>query len=120
MEVKEIAKRLNITEDQAVQVKGVIKGEIDPLSFSNVKKWVNQCYNMPSKTELKLEALNQILEGYGVEYIEHKEDSFPDVYGISYINLGDTYINTVLFDRASNKWRYCSWGDIVETSEDYI
>jgi len=121
MEVKKIAEKLNISLIQAEQIKGIIKGTIDPLSFKSVQDWGNQCYSLPSMIELKLAAINEVLEGFGVEYIESTSDSYVDSYGLSYINLGDTYTNTVIFDHSCNKFRFCSWGDIVESSmEEYV
>lgn len=121
MLVETIAKRLNITVEQAATIKGIIKGNIDPEGFKSVQSWVAQCYNKPSKLELKLEAINEVLEGFGIEYIESSNDDFNDSQGLSYVNLGDTYVNTVIFDHSDNTWNYCSWGDIVEENqENYI
>lgn len=120
MKIEKIAEKLNITIEQAQKIKGIIEGTIDPLTFDSVKKWVDQCYNMPSKLELKLEAINEILEGYGVEYIESTSDNFDSPEGLSYINLGDTYTPTVIFDHGSNKFKYCSYGDIIESEANYI
>ena len=119
--IETITKILNITIEQAIQVKGVIEGNIDPLSFESVTRWVGRCYNMPSKFELKLEALNEIIEGYGIEYIQHKDDTFTDPQGLTYVNLGDTYANTIIFDHSCNSFKLCSFGDIVESdTESYI
>ena len=120
MDAIKLSKRLNITNLQALRVLSVIRGKTTPLRYKSVRSWVDQCYNMPNKVELKLCALNEIIEGYGVEYIEHKDDSFHEVYGLDYVNLGDTYTNTVMFDHFSNKWRYRSYGDIVGARKNYI
>lgn len=120
MNIKKIAEKLNITIEQATKVKGIVTGTLDPLTFESVKKWVNQCHNMPSKLELKLESINEILEGYGVEYIESIDDSFNNMQGLSYVNLGDTYINTVIFDHGNNVFKYCSYGDIIESEANCI
>jgi hypothetical protein len=120
MKIEKIAETLDVTIEQATKIKGIVNGTIDPLTFNSVKKWVDQCYNMPSKLELKLEAINEILEGYGVEYIESIDDTFNDMQGLSYVNLGDTYINTVIYDHSSNVFKYCSYGDIIESEANYI
>jgi hypothetical protein len=67
---------------------------------------------------LKLEAINEILEGFGVEYIESVDDSCHKAQGLSYINLGDTYTFTVVFDHATNIWHYNDYGTLVEESLD--
>jgi hypothetical protein len=117
MNIEKIAELLETTSDQARKVKGVIIGAIDPLTFNSVQSWVNQCYHMPNKIELKLAAINEILEGFGVEYIESIDDSCDDPQGLSYINLGDTYTTTVVYDHAVNKFSYIDWGTVVEQNE---
>jgi hypothetical protein len=113
-----LAELLRIDIEQAAQVRGIIKGELNPQDYKSVQSWVSQCYNMPSKLELKLCAINEIIGGYGVEYINHVDDSLNDVLGIDYINLGDTYTTTVCYDHDLSKFVYTSWGDIVEGSPD--
>jgi hypothetical protein len=54
MEVNKIAERLNISLEQAQQIKGIIKGDIDPTTVKSVQNWTSQCYNMPNRIELKL------------------------------------------------------------------
>lgn len=51
------------------------------------------------------EALD-ILDGYGIEYIQHKDMS------IAYVNMGDSYATTIL--RVNGKIRIGDWGSIVE------
>lgn len=116
MNIENIAKRLNISLEQATKVKGIINGSINPMEYA--ESWVNQCYNMPSKVELKLEALNTILEGFGVEYIESVDDSYNEAEGLSYVNLGDTYTATVVFDHSTNTWHYTDYGTLIEESLD--
>jgi hypothetical protein len=117
--VEQIAERLNITIEQATAIKGIIKGTIDPTTVKSVQNWISQCYNMPYKVELKLCAINDILEGFGVEYISSVNDDYSEVYGLDYVNLGDTYTPTVIFDHNSRKWRFTSWGDIVESNQNF-
>jgi hypothetical protein len=54
----------------------------------------------------RLGAANVILEGYGVEYIEHRGK------GIHYVNMGDSYATTIM--RVDGKLRIGDWGSIVE------
>jgi hypothetical protein len=114
MTPKEIADKLNITSVQALTIQKVIRDQIDPLNFKSVQTWTNQCYNKPSIIELKLVAINEIIEGFGLEYIEHRDDTFRDTLGISYVNLGDSYINTVCYDHSLDEFVYASIGDIIE------
>jgi hypothetical protein len=65
---------------------------------------------MPSKHELIMHAANQIMMGYGVEYIPAGHNAKSPA--IEYINLGDTYITTLMYINGS--YKVCSWGDIAE------
>ena len=31
-----------------------------------------------------------------------------------YVNMGDTYVPTIIYDTLKELWYCCSWGDIVE------
>jgi len=69
-----------------------------------------------------LTAADEILQkaglSHGVEYIGHSDDSQHEVWGIEYVNMGDTYRVTLLFDHYRNQFDVCSWGDIVETAAE--
>lgn len=54
--------------------------------------------------------------GFGVEYIPSKQDTPYEMRGISYVNMGDPYIRTILIDhgRKGHPALVTSWGDYVE------
>lgn len=101
-------------EDTADKVLDIISGRTDPMTYSDVEEWVRSCWHEPEKIDKKLCAINQILGGYGVEAIFGDSYTEPDM---DYINLGDTYTTTIVFDRLKWKWRVMSWGDWVEEAE---
>lgn len=84
------------------------------LDHPAVKQWTDQCYNCPTLLERRLVALNAESDGFGVEYISHKDDRFNYQRGLSYINQGDTYTTTIVFDHYSHNWRVIDWGSIIE------
>jgi hypothetical protein len=110
---EQIANCLNITLEQANLVRGIFDNKIDPMSIKDCYSWVNSCYNEPSNREKKLCALNSIIGGYGVEAIQEAGNyhESPCVY----INMGDTYTNTICF--YEGQYHYTSWGDAVEYLE---
>jgi hypothetical protein len=113
----QISKLLNVSELIASEIKQIIKNEIPVTNYKAVNNWVNQCYNKPSNKELKLCAVNEVLRGYGTESISHEAIYINSYYGnivASYVNFGDTYINTVLLDHDSGKFTIMSWGDYYE------
>jgi hypothetical protein len=66
-----------------------------------------------------LRAMDNAIDTYGVEYIPSHQDSLTDsryVYGLEYLNTGDPYIPTVIYDWGTGSWKIEAWGDIVERS----
>lgn len=112
MDIKKIAERLDIPIESAIIIKGIIAGTISPKQFPGAIKYAEECYTPPSHLELKLYAINDILNGCGVESIQDNN------INIHYVNLGDTYTTTILYDNNCNIFRYCSWGDFLEENEE--
>ena len=97
-------------------VRGLMDGTIDPESFASVERWVSECYRRPSRVELALCAIDEVIDGFGVEGI-------PDDYSapagslmnkwdsqasISYVNRGDSYTPTIIHN--GRRWMI---GDIA-------
>ncbi len=63
-----------------------------------------------------LDIINGLLHGYGVEAIRGTHHVGPYYLDINllYVNLGDTYVPTVLFDTLNHNFLIGSWGDFVE------
>lgn len=112
--IKHIAEALNISVDRAALVRGLFDGKISPNAFRSVDSWVRQCYNPPSYHDRKMMAFNEILEGYGGEAIFGDDPYHPD---IEYVNMGDTYIMTILYNRIDGRYRITNWGDELEAME---
>ena len=95
--------------EKADTILGLIRGTIDPDSFKTVSEWVRQCYHAPGRHDRVALALNEVIEGFGVEAL------IPDgaVHAVAeYINVGDTYDTTLV--HTGRGWRVTSWGDYVE------
>jgi hypothetical protein len=100
----------------------IMRGRIDPLShprrFPNTCKWIGACYNTPRRSEIKLSALDELLRTYGVEPINDENTFVDSYYGsiiASYLNVGETYMPTILLDHVHSRWRLTSWGDFYES-----
>lgn len=92
------------------KVLAIIHGTLDPETVPATADWVRQCYHRPRVHELKMHALNVLLEGHGVEGISTRSGR-----GIaSYVNMGDTYNATILHHK---DYVITTWGDFVETYE---
>lgn len=117
---QEICNLLNIELKQATELKKIVRCKDTEYlinHYKSVYSWVKQCYNLPRLNELKTCAINEVLQGYGIESITCDYlyiDSYHQNVCATYINLGDTYINTVLLDNESAKFLINSWGNYYE------
>jgi len=106
--------------DRAYEIIDLVSGYGDPEIYDSVRFWVHQCYHKPSHDEMVMCALNEILEGYGVEAIR-EEDAWVDNFHMDivavYVNMGDSYTATILLDHEENEYFVTSYGDWVESRE---
>lgn len=92
----------------AKKVRGLMDGSIDPCTIEATHKWYIDCDGRPTTKDLKLHAINEVLECYGVEYIEEGK------LRISYCNTGDSYTSTICYNWNTQRFFIGSWGDLVE------
>jgi hypothetical protein len=76
-------------------------------------------YRSRDREDAALKIMDIAMETHGVEYIKSHQDDYHDAYGISYLNTGDTYAGTILYDHADGTWRLGTWGDEVEHDDTY-
>lgn len=67
----------------------------------------------------KLYMLNRLLGMHGVESIPSRKDSHSSFKGIEYVNTGDSYRTTIMYDFGRASWLVRSWGDVVESSKRF-
>lgn len=105
----------HLDDDQSKLVADLMNGEIviDPYNVENrfpkTQHWCNQCYNPPSQNELVMAALDDVLDGFGVEAIFDPDDS-SNLIG-TYVNQGDTYNATVVYDMDNDTYCLSTLGD---------
>ena len=112
--------RAHWDEETAAALRGVLTGQIDPETFDPVERWIRECFNPPSETELKLAACDAILGTYGTEPIRvegaHVDNYHFDIVA-TYCNTGDSYAATILYDSERDEFYVTSYGDWIETAE---
>lgn len=57
-----------------------------------------------------LRRADEALNGHGVEYLTPSDGG----NGVDYVNMGETYAPTLMFDYKTNRFVVSSWGDLVE------
>jgi len=96
------------------ELRELLEGKRKTRSYKSVQSLERQCYHPPRYQERMETALNEVLEGFGAEAIFGDSCTQPDAV---YINMGETYAATLLFDYARGRWLVTSWGDWVEAQE---
>jgi hypothetical protein len=110
---------------QLSRVKETLKGNLEKeygdtweTQARKITAIINERPDGYNAIDTKLDKINDILCGYGVEDIRGPwvNNYFCDI-NLLYVNMGDTYIPTIIYDTLKERWYCCSWGDIVETQE---
>ena len=101
---------LALEDQEQVQLQKLIEGQLDPETFRSVREWIRQCYHRPSDLAQVMLACNELLEGSGVE--THGDCQ------LSYVNMGDMYITTVIRDHLKEIWFITTLGDVLESDRD--
>lgn len=112
---QEIKDQLAVDADTAQKLYDLLDGRLNPKRFTSVQNWIKDCCHGPSKSELILEAANELLDGSGIETVFGNHGMDPV---LSYVNMGDTYTPTLIFDHDKNEWIVSSWGAILEEVSD--
>lgn len=90
----------------AKQIRGILDGSIDPYTLvPDLDKWIP--YG-PSEVDIKLTVINLLTKCHGVEYIH---DGKVRIY---YVNTGESYTNTIIYDSYKQRYIIVSYGDFVE------
>lgn len=101
--------------DAATRLRAVLTGARDPQEASEAcAAWVRECYHTPRVREQIEKACDEIIGGYGTEAIWGASRETPLAV---YVNTGDTYNTTLLFNYASDTVRVTTVGDFVEAYE---
>ena len=67
-----------------------------------------------ASVEHVLRAASRMMDGFDVVYINSRNDTMRTPDGIDFVNMGDTYDLTLVYDHNKGKYVVTSWGDIVE------
>ena len=122
--IEHAIKNLNLlmaTPELIETVNYILNGTIEPRTFSMVQEWLDACFHNPSSDELKMEAINQVLEGYGIESVrtsKWQNGHWCDIL-CTYVNMGDANLPTVIHHR-KHGYMVASIGDVIEKNKHVI
>lgn len=119
----------DLDRKQAKLIRAFAKAEDDPEELEELvekvpetERYVRSLYSSPYRSGIwrvtvALHAINEIVGGYGVEGLgPGRSGDFALPY--EYINMGDTYITTLIYDRDKDRLFIGDWGSIVEAKGD--
>jgi len=105
-----------MSQKDALTIVRLVNGTLDAVDFQAGYRRVSECYHQPSDTDVILHVINSIAGGYGVEGSPYEVDAMYDGEFISYVNMGDPYYTTILFNPRTNRFELSNWGSVYETS----
>ena len=99
------------------ELRKLIEGDgVYPTSYRSVTNLEGGCFNSPSYSHMLLTAINEIIEGHGIEQIIPKDEDRHPSY--DYINMGDCYNETILL-RSDGRLIVSSVGAVAEAHMDW-
>lgn len=89
--------------------------EVWPERFPKSKRWLAECYNVPTTPELRMAMLDDLCDTHGVEAIMHPRQGYTSEPFATYLNTGDGYDATIV-RYATGSYRITSWAAVVESN----
>ena len=115
--IEKIMSLLDVDRQTAKRIRGIVKKTIDPEDetlFPKTYKWSQSCYSAPTTGALEMHALNELLNGFGVEGLGKGDDDYGYTPPFEFINLGDPYNTTIIRNNRSGTYFISTWGDVAE------
>ena len=98
------------------ELRNVIDGTVNPAKCDSVIELCMRAYRHPTYSHMLLTAINEIIEGHGIEQIIPKDEGRHPSY--DYINMGDCYNETILL-RSDGRLIVSSVGAIAEAHMEW-
>jgi len=103
----------NLPRRNALAIRDIVKGYLNPREIPEVEHCFRGFHHDPDRVYAKLIALNFYLDGHGVEAIREEKSGLGKVVA-EYVNTGDTYNTTILYNVKSQNFYVTTMGDFVE------
>lgn len=125
---KSLQTTFGITKKDAKLIRAFAKAEDDPEKLEDLvekvpatEAYVRSLYSSPYRSGIwrvtvALHVINELVGGYGVEGLgPGRSGDYAPPY--EYINMGDTYATTLIYDRDKDELFIGTWGGVVEEEE---
>lgn len=88
--------------------------DVTPAKLRELRKALEQWRDRTGVRSFEvLNLADELLDGHGVEQLQSENERAE----ATYVNMGDTYAATLLYDHAKVSFRVIDWGTYVETEE---
>jgi hypothetical protein len=95
------------------------EGHDAPRESARIARMIAGVRGDADRADKVLEEVNRLVDGHGVEAIRD-EQVYDNYYGdvvALYVNMGDTYDTTLVYDTETHEFQVTSWGDWYEAYE---
>ena len=130
MSTTNLLKTFDITDSQAHMIRGLVKNKFEikytelwRIALPKTFDWIDACYLNPlynhCRDGVTIEAINEVLGGYGIESIRNESNWVSHYWQDTcflYVNMGDTYTPTILYDTRKDRYIVSDFGTVVETN----
>jgi hypothetical protein len=103
----------------AVNVKNVMEWfGVDDVAARHIANNVRNAQDAED-VDIVLDLVNEYIRGHGVEAIRgdyHVDNYYFDIVAL-YVNTGDAYSPTLLYETDTDRFMLTTWGDWVERNE---
>ena len=96
------------------QLRKILTEEIDPTTYKHVAELLGNSSHRVSDLQMIMEACNEELDGHGVEAIFAQGDQWP---GMEYVNMGDAYNTTIIYDHRVSRFKVMCYGEWLEKAD---
>jgi hypothetical protein len=99
-----------------VTARSIESAMVDAMAIDKKMRAEESGYGNHEAIDGILNVANSLFDGHGIEPIRGKwhDRYYQDIVAL-YVNMGDTYNTTLLFDAVKTKFYVTSWGDFVES-----
>lgn len=87
---------------------------VDPVACKKMRRMMREA-DTHATVDAALDFADKVLLGYGVEALRGAgwRDYYLDI-NLLYVNRGDSYLPTILYDTHKDRFYVASWGDYIE------
>jgi len=129
--IKTLTESLRLSAENAKLVRAIaaaaddgdkLKALVD-AQVPGTSKYVRSMHSDPYRSRLwrttvALHAMNEVVGTYGVESLgPPRSGDYAPPY--EYLNAGDTYAGTLIYDRAGDRLFFGTWGDIAKKHPEW-